>query len=91
MNQQRVFQAQEGIIWKTVQGEVVLLNPENGQYFGLNASGSSFWEKLDGRQTVGEIVSAMESEYAVDQVELLRDIEELVETLLEKGLIHIVA
>ncbi len=69
------------IVWRNLAGEAVLLNPHNGKYFGLNAVGCSFWEKIDGERTVDEIIDLLLAEYNVDRETLERDINELVSNL----------
>ena len=46
------------IIAKNVRGEMVLLNPVSGKYYGLNKVGCAFWEKVDGKRSLSEIVVA---------------------------------
>lgn len=86
---QKILVKNKDIIWRTVQGEAVLLDPQNGQYFGLNAVASSFWEKIDGVKTLEEIIDLLIEEYRVERDVLVNDIEELVLDLKGKGLLLI--
>jgi len=71
----------QDVIWREVDGETVLLNPITGRYFGLNKVACSFWNKVDGKATVDEIIDQMLEEYEVEREVLARDIGELVTTL----------
>lgn len=86
-----VFEPMPGVIWKKVQGEIVLLNPETGEYFGLNDSGSSFYEKMDGKHSIDDIVRMMLDEYDVETDSLRQDVLELVKILQDRCLIRVVA
>ena len=77
----------KSVIYREIQGEIVLLDPEKGKYFGLNSTGASFWDKVDGSKTVNEIVSLMAEEYDVQRDVLAVDVEELVRVLVENGLL----
>lgn len=83
----RIPDKKKEIIWKTVEGEAVLLDPMRGQYFGLNSIGSSFWEKVDGVRTSDEIIDLLMQEYEVDREILNRDIDELMLDLKTNGLL----
>ena len=71
----------EEIVWRNLEGEAVLLNPNSGKYFGMNEVGCSFWEKVDGKRNVGEIVDLLFGEYKVERNNLEKDIDELVAAL----------
>ena len=80
----------EDTIWKTIDGEVVLLKPSSGDYFGLNATGASLWEEIDGEKSVEALVNILHDGYDVDRNILEGDICELLERMKSKGLIEII-
>ncbi len=69
------------IVWRNLEGEAVLLNPHTGKYFGMNAAGCSFWEKVDGKRSMGVIIDLLLDEYNVERRSLEKDILELAENL----------
>jgi len=71
----------EEIVWRNLEGEAVLLNPHSGKYFGMNEVGCSFWEKVDGKRSVDQIVDLLFGEYKVERNTLEKDIGELVAAL----------
>lgn len=75
------------IIWREVKGEGVLLNPQGGQYFGLTKVACSFWDKVDGERTTGEIVDILLKEYDVEKDVLTQDINELIDSLESRKLL----
>ncbi|MFA5323941.1 MAG: PqqD family protein [Smithella sp.] len=84
---ERVPKKNPEIIAKNVKGEMVLLNPLTGKYYGLNKVGCAFWEKVDGKRNLSEIVSLLLKEFNVERERLVRDIEDLMKTLSENKLI----
>ncbi|KFO67378.1 hypothetical protein ER57_11235 [Smithella sp. SCADC] len=75
------------IIAKNVRGEMVLLNPLSGKYYGLNKVGCAFWEKADGTRTLPEIVSLLLEDFNVERERLTKDIEDLIKSLTENKLV----
>ena len=85
---QRVLRTNPAIIWKMVHGEAVLLNPANGEYFGLNEVGSAIWQQMDGQKSLAEICKLLLAEYDVAPAVLEADMLELIGELLQKGLVQ---
>jgi len=77
----------DNIIWRIIEGETVLLDPISGRYFGLNAVGCSFWEKVNGSLSLREIADQMLQEYEVEEEVLTGDILELVSSMKAQGLL----
>jgi hypothetical protein len=75
------------IIWNNVRGETVLLNSTSGRYYGLNKVGCAFWEKIDGKRSLTEIVELMHQQFNVEKEILVKDIEDLTKTLAENNLV----
>jgi len=80
----------EEIVWRNLEGEAVLLNPHSGKYYGLNEVGCSFWEKVDGENSMETIIDLLLEEYAVDKKTLEQDLEELAQDLEEREIITFV-
>ena len=69
------------VVWQELEGEVVLLNPKTGEYFGLNEVAGSFWEKVDGKKSLGNIIKELLEEYDVKREELEKDLQDLIEKM----------
>ena len=72
-----------------VGGETVLLDLQSESYFGLDEVGTRIWQLLQQNGEVQSIFETILDEYNVEEVQLRRDLEELVEKLLEAGLVSI--
>jgi hypothetical protein len=77
------------VLFQEVSGEIVLLDLASESYFGLDEIGARIWALLNEEQSVGQIVEVLLEEYEVDRARLEGDVNELLENLLEAGLIKI--
>jgi hypothetical protein len=71
------------------EGEVVLLDLQNGGYFGLNEVGASIWCLIQENKTIGAILGALEQEYEVSEERLRSDLAEFLTELRSRGLVEI--
>ena len=67
--------------------ELVLLDPENGQYFTLDEVGARIWELCDGKRSVSEIAAALDEEFDAPLETIRADLLELLEELSSGGLV----
>jgi len=72
-----------------LSGETVLLKLTDEQYFGLDQIGTRVLQGLVEESTPANIIESMLSEYEVSREKLTADVAELVNQLLEAGLISI--
>lgn len=77
----------DGVIWKQVGDELVLLDYERGIYFGLDAVGARIWQLIDEQQTEATIVDQLLDEFDVTREVVAGDVDRLVAELAERGLI----
>jgi len=77
----------EKIIAKKVQGEMVLLNMENGDYFSLNSIGTEIFECISNGMKLNEITESLFEKYNVELNILQKDIDLLIEEMIAKKII----
>lgn len=66
------------VVWRLVEGEVVLLNVMSGQYYSLDAVGSRVWSLIpEGGATLGAISAALAEEYDAPVDQIQQDVETL--------------
>lgn len=70
-----------------VDGENVILDLDEGVYYGLNPVGTQVWKRIQEPTPVGEIVTDLTAEYDVDYERCFDDVVSLLEDLAENGLI----
>ena len=69
--------------------EVVVLNLQDGVYYGLEDVGARVWTLLQSPVSVASIVEALVSDYDVDPADCERDVRTLVADLVAHGLVQI--
>ena len=72
-----------------VNGEIVILHFDSGNYFGLNEVGALVWKMIEQPRGVRELRDAILSEYEVDAEQCERELLDLLGELRERGLIEI--
>ncbi len=72
---------QDSILMQEVAGSHILLKPDSGKCYALDAIGAVIWSLCDGAHSVSDIVAAIVSEYdapfdvvEADTMELLQDL-----------------
>jgi len=84
-----LIKIQPDILFQEVRGETVLLNLDNESYFGLDETGTFFWKLLQENEDFQKVFDIMLNEYEVDAEQLKTDLDNLVEKMVEVGLINI--
>jgi hypothetical protein len=78
-----------GLVAVDMDGEKVMLNIENGKYFGLDSIGSRIWELIEKVHTVQEVVDALLTEYDVEEETCQNEVLMFLNTLHAQGLVAI--
>ena len=89
MNQIKTIKIRPDILFQEVRGETVLLNLDNEKYFGLDETGTFFWELLQENNDFQKVFDIMLAEYDVDAEQLKTDLDKLVKEMVEAGLVEI--
>lgn len=77
----------EAAMARAVDGELVILDVPSGRYFSLNDVGALVWERLDGTANRDDLLDAITAEFAVDRATAATDLDDLLESLREAGLV----
>jgi hypothetical protein len=73
---------------RTIEAQEVVVVPRTRKMQVLNEVATRVWALCDGR-TIEEIAVVIESEYEVDLDEARSDVIELVEDMLERGMVEL--
>lgn len=68
--------------------ELALLEPETGQYFTLNQTGSAVWHFLSEPHSLDETIADVAGKFEVTAEQCKDDVEALITQLSEAGLIR---
>jgi phosphatidylserine decarboxylase len=75
------------LAWREIDGEAVIISPEDSHVHELNETASVIWKNADGKHTMEQIAAAVAADYDVAVPVARRDVQELISALSEKGLL----
>lgn len=79
----------EDVLVRELDGESVILNLKSERYFGLDEVGTCMWQALSRSKLIQDAYEALLSEYDVAPEQLRNDLYQLIEQLVENGLINV--
>jgi hypothetical protein len=77
------------ILDTSVANEAVMLDPENGMYYGANAVGSRLWELLEDPHSISELQAVLVTEFDVEPDAAERDLRTFLNDLAAENLIDV--
>ena len=77
----------DGVMFRELDGEAVILNVNTEHYFGLDEVGTRIWMVLTTAESIQAGIETLLEEYDVERDRLENDIRELLAQLIEHGLI----
>ena len=84
------YKLKSDVLAQKVVDEMVILEPENGEYFTVNGVGSEMIALLEEGKSEDEVVAAMTEKFAVDAEEVRADYQQLLAQLEAQGLVEVV-
>ena len=84
-----VFVVTSNMVDAEIGEGAVILQLQNGQYYGLDEVGVRIWDLLKSPVTVGDIEAVLLKEYDVDPEECHREVVRLVSELMAEGLVEV--
>ena len=79
----------EGVFVREVDGELVLLNPASGRYYGLDRVGLAMWEELSTNDSAEAARARLLERFDVEPARLAEDLDRLVGELEAEGLVDV--
>ena len=81
--------APRDVLVSELAGESVILNLKSECYFGLDEMGTRMWNALTTSESIQAAYDGLLAEYDVDAEELRHDLTELIEMLVDQGLLEV--
>ncbi len=72
-----------------VDGEMVLLDMNSENYFGLDEVGTAIWQAIQEKETLKEVFDLLLEQYDVESDVLEKDLLDFVGKLVESGLVAV--
>jgi len=89
MNLSVTLQRNVNLIFNELDGEVVMMNLEKGEYYGLNPVASRIWELLADAMTLENLLNKLVEEFEVNFEQCQADTEGFIVDMIEKKMIEI--
>jgi len=77
--------------YRVVDDEVVMLDLDQGKYFGLDSVGSRIWELAEQPVSVGDLCTRLLEEFDVSAEQCLEDVLGFLEQMVEHELVEVVS
>ena len=75
------------LVCAEMDGDLVMMSIENGEYYGIGGVGTRIWELLDQPTTIQQLVETIKSEFDIEEDQCRDDVLSFSEKLFELGLI----
>lgn len=79
----------EGLNWREIDGQVVILDLEHSHYLNLNVTGSVLWPLLVEGTTHAALVERLVEEFDIDHATAERDVSSFVTSCTANGLLSV--
>jgi hypothetical protein len=79
-----------GTLTAPVDEELVMLDPKQSRYYGVNQVGASIWDQLEQPRTVAQICEHLITEYRVAPESCREQVSEFVQRLVDARLVEVV-
>jgi len=77
------YKIKEGVVWEEINGEITVLDPEQGKYFILNKTAGEVWKKMKKSLGKTELIGKLGLIYMGGEKKIFRETEELLENLVK--------
>lgn len=91
MNLDQKITFADTVFAQEVDGEMVLLDMNSENYFGLDEVGTSIWQSIQENTDLSEVFKSLLAQYDVVEEVLENDLKVFVEKLQEHGLVRVEA
>lgn len=73
------------LAWRIIEGEAVIISPQERELHHLNEVGTEIWRMADGSRTVRQIAQELSRIYEITPEEVLPDVMAFAQELVDKG------
>lgn len=70
---QVLIKIEDNFMTSEVDGEIVIMNPNSGEYFGLDEISSNIWKLIDSKKSFNDIVGELIKIYEVTEAKCKED------------------
>lgn len=89
LNEKNIIQKSDNSIESTIDGDIVLMNLDNNEYYSMDDIGSAIWNMLNEPRSINSLIEELMKQYKVDREVCAKDTMKFLEQLYDKGIIKI--
>ncbi|MBL7198362.1 MAG: PqqD family protein [Candidatus Omnitrophica bacterium] len=78
----------DNVTYRVIDGEAVILNLDDGNYYSLNEVGTKIWEAINRQKSLGKILSLLKEKYQLPEKQLKNSLLALVKDLEKEELVN---
>ncbi|MFC1597527.1 PqqD family protein [Planctomycetota bacterium] len=88
-----VYAPSSDVVAREIEGELIIvpviagIGDEDDELYTLNETGKDVWTRLDGRNSLNDVILELVAEYDVDEGVIRRDVVGLVEELVKREIV----
>ncbi len=79
--------AEENLIWREVDGQVIVLDKRTWSYLSINDSGACLWREIARGATQAELIARLQEAYELDEQRATRDVDAFVSMMQAHGML----
>ncbi len=84
------LKARQNVLWREIDGEIVVLDPEKGLYYGIEGAGVFIWRYIQEKATLQDIAVSLVNALAdADEKTVREDVLRFSNELAGAGLIEV--
>jgi Coenzyme PQQ synthesis protein D (PqqD) len=77
------------VLTAEVDGEVVMMSIQQGQYFGLDDIGSDIWKRIEPPCSFAALIDGLALDYDADRATILADVHSLLLRMAEQDVVNL--
>jgi hypothetical protein len=77
------------VLTAEVDGEVVMMSIQQGQYFGLDDIGSDIWKRIEPPCSFAALIDGLAADYDADRATILADVHSLLLRMAEQDVVRL--
>jgi hypothetical protein len=81
------WQKNQALAWREIDGETIIISPNDSVMHELNETGRFLWKNIDGTKSAAELAQLLVEDYEVTPEIALSDTQALLEEMLSRKLV----
>jgi hypothetical protein len=77
------------VLTAEVDGEIVMMSIQQGQYFGLDDIGSDIWKRIEPPCSFAALINGLTADYEADRATIHADVHSLLLRMVEQDVVRL--